>query len=126
MHPQMQNSFADYLEQYLDKISSVHIQTFLTSHSSHIANTMSFSKIRYAQKTNNGVVYKNLKLFADNHPDNTEFIKKYLTLSRCDLFFADKVILVEGASERLLIPDMIKKCDLVLVLHFELWLNLVL
>ena len=32
-------------------------------------------------------------------------------ISRCDLFFADKVIMVEGASERLLIPDMIQKCD---------------
>lgn len=27
------------------------------------------------------------------------------------MFFADKAILVEGASERLLIPDMIDKCD---------------
>lgn len=38
-------------------------------------------------------------------------MKKYLTLSKCDLFFADKAIFIEGASERLLIPDMIKKCD---------------
>ena len=40
-----------------------------------------------------------------------DFIQKYLNLSRCDLFFADKVIFVEGASERLLLPDMIDKCD---------------
>ena len=40
-----------------------------------------------------------------------DFIKKYLTLSRCDLFFADKIIFVEGASERLLIPDMIEKYE---------------
>lgn len=111
MHPQMQNAFAEYLEKFIEKISSVHIQTFLTSHSAHIANTVDFSKIRYAQKTSNGVIYKNLKAFADSNPKNTDFIKKYLTLSRCDLFFADKVILVEGASERLLIPDMIAKCD---------------
>ena len=39
------------------------------------------------------------------------FIKKYLTLSRCDLFFADKIIFVEGASERLLLPDMIEKSN---------------
>ena len=111
MHPQMQNAFAEYLENYLKKISSVHIQAFLTSHSAHIANTVDFSKIRYAQKTSKGVIYRNLKAFANSNPENTDFIKKYLTLSRCDLFFADKVILVEGASERLLIPDMIAKCD---------------
>lgn len=32
-------------------------------------------------------------------------------MTRCDLFFADKIILVEGTSERLLVPDMIDKCD---------------
>lgn len=111
MHPQMQHAFAEYLEKFLEKITSVGIQTFITSHSAHIANTMVFSKIRYAQKTTKGVIYKNLNEFAEENPTNTEFIRKYLTLTKCDLFFADKAILVEGASERLLLPDMIQKCD---------------
>lgn len=111
MHPQMQRAFADYLESFLSKISDIHIQTFLTSHSAHIANTVEFSKIRYAQKTTNGVIYKNLRTFAETNATNMDFIQKYLNLSRCDLFFADKVIFVEGASERLLLPDMIDKCD---------------
>lgn len=111
MHPQMQHAFAEYLEEFLGKITSVGIQTFITSHSAHIANTMVFSKIRYAQKTKAGVIYKNLNEFAQENPTNTDFIRKYLTLTKCDLFFADKAILVEGASERLLLPDMIQKCD---------------
>ena len=111
MHPQMQHAFADYLTDFLEKISSVRIQTFLTSHSAHIANTMEFSKIRYAQKTSVGVTYKNLNTFVKDNPDNIDFIRKYLTLTRCDLFFADKVIFVEGASERLLLPDIIEKCE---------------
>lgn len=111
MHPQMQHTFAEYLETFLGKISNVNIQTFLTSHSAHVANTMDFSKIRYAQKTTDGVIYKNLHSFVVSNPDNVDFIKKYLTLSRCDLFFADKAILIEGAAERLLLPDMISKCD---------------
>lgn len=111
MHPQMQHAFAEYLESFLQKIISVGIQTFLTSHSAHVANTMDFSKIRYAQKTKAGVIYRNLNTFAQANADNIEFIKKYLTLTKCDLFFADKAIFVEGASERLLIPDMIDKCD---------------
>lgn len=111
MHPQMQQTFASYLEKFLWEISDVHIQTFLTSHSAHIANTIDFSQIRYAQKTVKGVIYKNLNTFAESNKANLDFIKKYLTLSRCDLFFADKVIFVEGASERLLLPDMIEKCN---------------
>lgn len=111
MHPQMQTAFATYLEKFLGKLSTVQIQTFLTSHSAHIANTMEFAKIRYAQKTNTGVIYKNLNTFAQANSDNVDFIRKYLTLTKCDLFFADKAIFVEGASERLLLPDMIEKCE---------------
>lgn len=111
MHPQMQTAFASYLENFLGKLSTVQIQTFLTSHSAHIANTMEFAKVRYAQKSNAGVIYKNLNTFAQTNPNNVDFIWKYLTLTRCDLFFADKAIFVEGASERLLLPDMIEKCE---------------
>ena len=71
---------------------------------------MVFSKIRYTQKTKDGVTYKNLSTFAQENPAHIDFIRKYLTLSKCDLFFADKAIFVEGASERLLLPDMIEKC----------------
>ena len=111
MHPQMQTAFATYLEKFLGKFSNVQIQTFLTSHSAHIANTMEFAKVRYAQKSNAGVIYKNLNTFAQVNSDNVNFIRKYLTLTKCDLFFADKAIFVEGASERLLLPDMIEKCE---------------
>lgn len=111
MHPQMQTAFAAYLEKFLGRLSDVKIQTFLTSHSAHIANTMEFAKIRYAQKSTAGVIYKNLNTFAQANSDNVDFIRKYLTLTRCDLFFADKAIFVEGASERLLLPDMIVKCE---------------
>ena len=111
MHPQMQTAFATYLEKFLGKLSNVQIQTFLTSHSAHIANTIEFAKVRYAQKSNAGVIYKNLNTFAQANPDNVNFIRKYLTLTKCDLFFADKAIFVEGASERLLLPDMIEKCE---------------
>lgn len=111
MHPQMQTAFASYLEKFLGKLSTVQIQTFLTSHSAHIANTMEFAKVRYAQKSNTGVIYKNLNTFAQTNPNKVDFIWKYLTLTKCDLFFADKAIFVEGASERLLLPDMIEKCE---------------
>ena len=111
MHPQMQRTFAEYLQTFLKSISETPIQTFLTSHSPQIAHSFDFPKIRYAQKKRNGVSYKNLKGFSIESKEEFSFIKKYLTLARCDLFFADKVILVEGASERLLIPDMIEKCE---------------
>lgn len=111
MHPQMQHSFANYIESFVSKLSDVHIQILLTSHSSYIANTLDFSKVRYAQKTKKGVKYKNLYTFVKKNKENMNFIRKYLTLTKCDLFFADKIIFIEGASERLLMPDFIRKCE---------------
>lgn len=35
------------------------------------------------------------------------FLKKYLKLTHCDLFFADAAVLVEGTVEKLLLPRMI-------------------
>ena len=43
--------------------------------------------------------------------EDREFLHKYMTLTRCDLLFADKVILIEGTSERLMLPEMIRKED---------------
>ena len=34
-----------------------------------------------------------------------------MELRRCDMFFADKIILIEGTTERLLLPKMIEKVD---------------
>ena len=36
----------------INRIGDKYIQTFLTTHSAHIANTMDFSKIRYAKNPN--------------------------------------------------------------------------
>lgn len=114
MHPQMQSIFiqflGDYLSKHLDGNSIGQIQSIITSHSPHIANSADFRQIRYAQRSKSNIIYKNLTDFLKGDVEKTaDFVKKYLNISRCDLFFADKVILVEGASERLLIPDMINK-----------------
>jgi predicted ATP-dependent endonuclease of OLD family len=47
----------------------------------------------------------------EEDPENREFLHKYMTLTRCDLLFADRSILVEGSTERLLLPKMIEKID---------------
>jgi len=57
-------------------------------------------------------VVKDLRNGMGSTPEpDREFLHQYLTLTRCDLFFADKAVLVEGTSERLLLPTMIRKTD---------------
>ena len=109
MHPQMQQVFIRHIENFLQSISDIRIQTIITSHSSHIANAIDFSKIRYMHRVKYSVICKDLGKFAIENRANLSFIQKYLTLTKCDLFFADKAIFVEGTSEKLLIPDIIDK-----------------
>lgn len=118
MHPQLQEVFVGHLKDVLSEFSGNPIQIVMSTHSPHIANTVPFKNIRYLRRKADQVVCKNLNEFSEKegkaeeeHKENMEFLRKYLTLSRCDLYFCDKAILVEGAAERLLIPDMIKKCE---------------
>ena len=111
MHPQLQQKFIKYVSDYIENLYSQSIQTIITTHSSHISSEVDFKQIRYAKRYSNFVMYENLTDFVQKDSENLDFITKYLTITKCDLFFADKIILVEGAAERLLIPDMINKCD---------------
>lgn len=112
MHPQMQQKFIEYIDEFTRKISdNKKIQIIITTHSSHIVNSTEFEKIRYITKNQGIVKVKNLTDFCNTNASDKEFLEKYLTLNKCDLFFADKAILIEGTAERLLIPNIIEKMD---------------
>lgn len=117
MHPQLQTVFVKYISEVLEGFSGNKIQIIISTHSSYIANTVTFKQVRYFKRLKDCVICKNLSDFYDNCENddekktNLQFLHKYMTTSRCDLYFCDKAILVEGAAERLLIPDIINKCD---------------
>lgn len=121
LHPQMQEVFIRQLdeivaefEQTFNAGDSWPIQFVISTHSAHIANEADFSKVRYfLSKTPGSTKIKDLGAefsAADCQPDK-EFLHKYLTLTKCDLYFADKAILIEGATERIILPEIIKKVD---------------
>jgi len=121
LHPQMQEVFIRQLdeivaefEQTFNEGESWPIQFVISTHSAHIANEADFSKVRYfLSKTTDSTQIKDLGAefsAADSRVDK-EFLHKYLTLTKCDLYFADKAILIEGATERVLLPEIIKKVD---------------
>ena len=93
------------------------LQYIITTHSSHIVSESDFDDIKYLKKqAKSSVISKNLKDLEKEYIDNGEeqnykFLKQYLTLNRAELFFADKAILIEGDTERILIPAMMKKID---------------
>jgi predicted ATP-dependent endonuclease of OLD family len=121
LHPQMQEVFI----RQLDEIVSVFEETFnedkhwpiqfvVSTHSAHIANEADFSKVRYfLSKSAGSTQIKDLgaEFSTEDSQIDKEFLHKYLSLTKCDLYFADKAILIEGATERILLPEIIKKID---------------
>lgn len=121
-HPQMQYVFIKNIKKLLaegikrDDGINRPLQYIITTHSSHIVADSDFDDIKYLKAENkNNVVAKNLSALRkqyDADPNQYQFLKQYLTISRAEIFFADKAILIEGDTERILIPTFMRKVDL--------------
>lgn len=115
MHPQMQQVFIKNIKRFLTENGDC-AQVIITTHSSHILaesgldDKKGFDRIRYFDKSKHKITVRDLsELKIVEDPENTKkFLRQYLTLHKCDLFFADKIILVEGPTERMLLPQMLK------------------
>lgn len=121
LHPQMQQVFIEQIRETIAKALEeykVQVQIIISTHSSHMIAeaglniNRSFERIRYFSKnTKTTVEVKDFNEFKhkETDKDTFRFLKQYLNLNKCDLFFADKVIMVEGITEKLLMPLFIKK-----------------
>lgn len=114
LHPQMQCVFVREISRVLHNDHGPTAQVVLSTHSSHMVADSGFEPIRYFKRRGGEVAVRDLSqlLKHDGKQDPTEtvrFLKRYMRLTHCDLFFADKVILVEGQVERLLLPEVIDR-----------------
>lgn len=118
MHPQMQQVFISQIKGILEeaKKDNIHVQLLITSHSSHILSEAGidsdkgFKRIRYFNRIVSGIEVQDFNtLEISNEKQTARFLKQYLTLHKSDLFFSDKVIIVEGTTERMLMPQLIFK-----------------
>ncbi len=120
-HPQMQYVFIKNIKKILgegikrDDENNRKLQTIITTHSSHIISESDFDDIKYLRKEGEtNIVVKNLLELKNKYEKETkqyQFLKQYLTLSRSEIFFADKAVLIEGDTERILISTFMKKID---------------
>ena len=124
LHPQMQEVFIRQVSNIAQQLSAQEdtllrwpVQFVVSTHSSHVANAAGFEAIRYFLPTSaaSGVRQTKVKDLHQGMRETLEqhkrFLHQYLTLTRCDLFFADRAALVEGTSERLILPVIIKKLE---------------
>jgi predicted ATP-dependent endonuclease of OLD family len=121
-HPQMQAIFIRNIKSLIGReIENANgikrpLQTILSTHSAYIISESDFDDIKYFKKTNGETKSKCLRDLKQLYEDSGvgghyKFLKQYLTLHRSQLFFADKAILVEGDTERILLPAMMRKID---------------
>lgn len=135
LHAQVQQTFIANIWSVIDASAkaaehpTLVPQLVVTTHSSHILDAVDFEKVRYFQRCylagedtpnaiRNASSVRSLRAFqpeADvvddtviSPGDTLIFLKRYLRLTHCDLFFADAAVLVEGAAEKLLLPSMIE------------------
>jgi len=121
-HPQMQYVFIKNIKKLLgegvkrEDGESRTLQYIISTHSACIVADSEFDDIKYLKKGNdNGVIAKNLKDLKNEYAGETtqyQFLKQYLTINRAEIFFADKAILIEGDTERILVPTLMRKVDI--------------
>lgn len=126
LHPQMQEVFIRQLPEIVKKLCALEgndvswpVQFVVSTHSPHIANEARFDTIRYFAVTSKdlpvGVRCTQVKDLSSDlaglKGPASDFLHQYLTLTRCDLFFADKAVLIEGTTERLILPQVIRALD---------------
>jgi len=111
LHPQMQSTFLSRIENILGKNNNIY--KVITTHSSYILQSADLISIRYFLDKGANISIKSLEKYSvDNAENDFEgFLRKYFKINTCDLFFADKAILVEGTVERMLMPLLVNKYD---------------
>ena len=134
-HPQLQYIFVRNIKNHinshrnkLNKEKNKYLQIIITSHSSHIVSECNFDDIIYLKRVDNNILAKNFNSLKAEYEEDKKrgfkFVKQYLTLNRSELFFADKVICIEGDTERILMPAMMYKVDKTQILKNEITIPL--
>jgi predicted ATP-dependent endonuclease of OLD family len=116
LHAQLQQVFIQQIASILpvEPGSAFATQMIVTTHSAHIVYARGFEAVRYFRRTDaTGVRHRsevlNLSHLEASEDTSHTFLRKYMKLTHCDLFFADAAVMVEGNVERLLMPLMIER-----------------
>lgn len=109
LHPQLQAVLLDYLETIKAVEGEKPVQLFATSHSPNFASIANLDSMACLVETAAGV-----ETFFPREisfgPGKREKLERYLDVTRAELFFARRVVFVEGAAELMLVSVLAGKC----------------
>lgn len=119
LHPAMQYKLFKYLRD-LDQADDLNQQIFVTTHSSNISAVAGIDNMFMLSYNREGesedCCQQSLhEQFIDKEGESRKkdaklHLSKFLDVTRSDMLFADKVILVEGIAEKLLMPLFMEIC----------------
>ncbi len=103
VHPQLQLRLMNFLEEKSTRTDSV--QMIITTHSPNLASCADIQSIILMSK---GQAYSlrsdNTKLASSDY----DFLRRFLDVTKANLFFAKAVVIVEGDAENILLPTIAK------------------
>lgn len=118
LHPAMQYKLFKYISN-LNENNELNQQVFVTTHSSNITAVAGLDNMYIIQYDRQGehsdCCQQSLKQQLTDDGENTfksnakNHLNKFLDVTRSDMLFADKVILVEGIAEKMLLPMFMEK-----------------
>ncbi|MES0247585.1 AAA family ATPase [Citrobacter freundii] len=105
LHPQLQIRLLNHIKSVADENKNV--QIIVTTHSTVLASSVELESIIHLSKSHNPVAtpLRNCGL----KENSSQFINRWLDVTKSNLLFASGVILVEGIAEQMLIPALAKR-----------------
>lgn len=116
LHPQLQAVLLQYLESIKAVAGEKPVQLFLTSHSPNFASIADLDSLVCLVDTGTSVQTFFPRDIAFDK-SKREKLERYLDVTRAELFFARRVIFVEGAAELLLVSELAARLKLDLRKH---------
>lgn len=105
LHPHLQEHLAENIQGEHDGTR----QLILSSHSPHIASKLDFESTFILFKDQRGITTKhNISTGIKKGSEHSRYLTKFLDATNSKMFFAKKIILVEGIAEQILIPELFK------------------
>jgi len=107
LHPAMQFKLLKFLKENINREKQVR-QLFITTHSTHITSAVALDEITcmYVDDSDNlCVAYPGnvFDLTKDEDKKSKAYVERFLDATKSDMLFSDKVILVEGLAEQILL-----------------------
>lgn len=126
LHPAMQYKFLKFLQ---DNNLNGHVrQIFMTSHSTQIASAVKLDDLICLTSPALGQINVGYPraIYKEDHDDaaSKQYVQRFLDATKADMFFANRLIFVEGIAEELLLPVFARYLDMNLTDEHVLVVNM--